>query len=375
MPLVTTLLLRTLVLILAVVSAVGQIAYLDVLYWHRLGWALAMSGNVQASTIAVVGGDAVVAVIAAVLAVALVFSREAARGSRPLAVAVVAWSYLLSYGGVFRLLMREPDSPFRAAFEAHFLVVECLGLAGLLAFSASFPSSLSGDDLLARNDSPPGLRPFVVMRAWLLRPAVPWIAALALAALILALARALGNPILEAPLSPVMDVARFGTLALVVVNFRSSWDLRSSEQRALLNWMVLGMVLVIASLALLIGGSVLTAVTQWRSPVNWRPILLNFGLLGLLWGSSMATFYRGRLNARILMRQTATWTGLATALLFLAAGLEALFSDNMMARVSLPTGIGTLAAICVFAWIYHPTRRLVEIIIEQISAAGLPEDA
>jgi hypothetical protein len=89
----------------------------------------------------------------------------------------------------------------------------------------------------------------------------------------------------------------------------------------------------------------------------------------------MATFYRGRLNARILMRQTATWTGLATALLFLAAGLEALFSDNMMARVSLPTGIGTLAAICVFAWIYHPTRRLVEIIIEQISAAGLPEDA
>ena len=375
MTFVSTLAFRILVLAMAAISTVGQIAYLDALYWHRLGWVTQMPGSVQATTLAVVGSDAVVSVLAAIVAVSLVLRRTPTRAGRPLAVAVAAWAYLLAYGGVFRLLLPESGSALRPAFEAHFLVVECLGLAGLLAFSAAFPSALTAEDLGGAERLPVGLRTLHLFRAWLLRPGAPWIAALILTGLILGLGRIVGTPVMEAPLNPVMDVARFATLAAVVINFRASWDARDAEARVHLSWMVLGMTLLMASLALLIGGNVLISVTGWRPPLNWPPVLLNLGLLGLLWASSMAVFYDGRMNPKTLVRGTATWTGLGTSLLFLSAGLEALFSDAMLARISLPTGVGTLTAVLLFAWIFGATRRLVEIIIDQIWAAGLPEDA
>lgn len=374
MPLVTTLTSRLLVLALAAVSTVGQIAYLDALYWHRLGWAERMTGNIEASTFAVVGTDALVSVLAAVVAITLVFRRDAGRGARPLAVAVAAWGYLLAYGGVFRTFAPLVESGFRLAFEAHFLVVECLGLAGLLAFSAAFPSPLTGEDLGGPEGLPVGLHTLFRFRVWLLRPAAPWVGALVLIALVLGLARVLGTPVVDAPLNPVMDLARFATLAAAVINLRSSWDARDLSDRARITWMAVGLTLLFGALAMLIGGNVLVSVTEWRSPVNWRPLLLNLGLMGLLWGSVMAVYYEGRLDPKALVRGTATWTGLATIFLFLSAGLEVLFSDTMIARISLPTGLGTLAAVGLFAWVFRAARRVVEVIIEQIWAAGLPED-
>jgi len=375
MTLVSTLAFRILVLALAAVSTLGQIAYMDVLYWQRLGWVQGMPRGIQSDTLAVVGADAVVSVLAAVVAISLVFRRESTRGGRPLAVAVAAWAYLLAYGGIFRLLLPAQDSALRTVFEGHFLVVEALGLAGLLAFSAAFPNALTATDLGGTERLPVGLRTLHLFRTWLLRPWAPWVAALVLTGVVLGLARIVGTPVIEAALNPVMDVARFATLVAVVLNFRASWDAGEATDRVRLNWMVLGMTLLIAALALLIGGNVLISVTGWRPPLNWRPILLNLGLLALLWGSAMAVLYDGRMNPKALVRGTATWAGLATSLLFLSAGLEALFSDTMMARISLPTGVGTLAAVGLFAWIFGATRRLVELIIDQIWEAGLPEDA
>lgn len=375
MSLVVTLLLRVLVTALAAVSVIGQIAYLDLLYWHRLGWAEGLRGHVQTATIAVVGADAIVAVAAAGLALALAFRPDAARGSRQLAVAVGAWAYLLSFGGIYRLLLPLDEGPLGLVVGGHFLVVECLGLAGLLAFSAAFPSPLTPSDLPPSSDTPAGLLPFRHFRIWLLRPASPWIATVGLATAVLAWTHTAGTALVEAPLNPMMDLARFGTLAAVVINFRASWDAHPTEARGPLNWMVLGMVLVVGSLALLVGGSVLTSVTGWRSPLNWRPLLLGLGLLGLLWGAGMASFHKGGAEAKSLVRRTATWIGLATILLFLAAGLETLFSDTVMARVSLPPGTGTIVAVCLFAWIFGGARRLVELVVDQIGQAGLPEEA
>ncbi|MHC4925610.1 MAG: hypothetical protein ACYTG4_16285, partial [Planctomycetota bacterium] len=164
------------------------------------------------------------------------------------------------------------------------------------------------------------------------------------------------------------------TFAVVVINLRGSWDARDADGRCRLLWMAVGMSLLVGAVALLVGGNILVTVTGWRSPLNWRPIVLNLGLLGLLWGSSMAVFYDGRLNPETLVRQSATWAGLATALLFLAAGLEALFSDAMVARISLPEGVGSMAAICLFAWIFEPVRRMVEGIVEQVWSVGLPDN-
>jgi len=374
MPLLSTLSSRILVLALATVSAVGQIAYLDALYWHRLGWAERMAGTMDTGTLAVIGTDALVSVLAAVAAVSLVFRRDPGRGGRSLAVAVAAWAYLLAYGGVFRLLAPTTESAFRFAFEAHFLVVECLGLAGILAFSAAFPSRLTAADIERAERLPVALRALFAFRSWLLRPTAPWVAAAVLTASVLGLARVFGTPTVEAPLNPVMDVARFATLAGAVINLRSSWDARNAEGRKRITWMVVGLTLLLGALVLLIGGNVLISVTEWRSPLNWRPLLLNLGLLGLLWGSAMAVFYEGRLDPKAMVRGTATWTGLATIFLFLSAGLEALFSDAMLARISLPEGVGTLAAICLFAWIFQATRKVVEVVIDQVWAAGLPED-
>jgi hypothetical protein len=374
MPLLSTLASRILVLVLAAVSAVGQVAYLDALYWHRLGWAERLAGNMDTSTLAVVGTDAVVSVLAGVVAISLAFRRDPGRGARPLAIAMAAWAYLLAYGGVFRLLAPPTESVFRLAFDVHFLAVECLGMAGTLAFSTAFPSALTAEDLGSAERLPVGLRTLFRFRVWLLRPPAPWIAAAVLVAVVLGLARMFGTPIIDAPLSPAMDFARFATLAAAVINLRASWDARDAPGRTRITWMAVGLTVLVGTLVMLVGGNVLISVTEWRSPLNWRPLLMNLGLLGLLWGCAMAVFYEGRLDPKALVRGIATWTGLATIFLFLSAGLEALFSDAMMARISLPVGLGTLAAICLFAWIFEATRRFVEVVIDQIGAAGLPED-
>lgn len=370
----STALVRLFVLALSATSAVGQIAYLDALYWRRLGWAPSMGGAIRSETLAVVGTDAVVSLLAAVVALSLVFGRDRERGGRHLAVAVAAWAYLLAYGGVFRLLAPAQESMWRMPFEAHFLLVECLGLAALLGFSSSLPRPLTAADVIPPGKLPVGIRSLHHFRIWLFRPWAPWVGAAVLTVAVLLLAESVGTPLVEAPLNPVMDVARFGTLTAVVINFRSSWDVHGPEGRRHLTWVVLGLSILLASLALLVGGNVLMSVTAWRPPLNWRPIVLNLGLLGLLWSSAMAVFYNGDMNPRALVRRTATLAGLGTALFFLAAGLEALFSDAMVARISLPPGVGSMTAICLFAWVFEPTHRVVENVVDQIWAVSLPEE-
>lgn len=370
---VTILTARLLVLALAAVSVAGEVAFFDALYWHRLGWVEPADGAVGAPGLMVLVSDAVVSVIAAFVAASLAFRRERDRGSVALAVAVAAWAYLLAYGGTFRLLSPHVEGAFRVAFDAHFLLVECLGLAGLIRFSTTYPEPLTREDLASAAELPVGLRLPQMLRTVLLSPWAPWAGAVVLAGLVWTVARTLGSPILEAPLNPLMDLARFATLLAVVVNLRLSWDLRRGASRERLVWLVLGFSILAGCLTLLVGGNILQAVTGWNPAVSWQPVLLNAGLLGLLWSASMGVFYEGPMEPRALVRRTTIWMGLAAVLLFMSAGLEALLTGAVASRLSLPTGLGTMAAVCVFAWIYHPVRRLVETVVDQLGALALPE--
>lgn len=351
---------RILVTLLAVVATVGQVAYLDALAWHKLGLATPMSARMRPPFLTLMTAHAAVSVVSAVLAVALALhdgSRQ--RAARSLALAFAAWSYLTAYAGV-TLLLRDPGGA-RAAFDAHFLVVEVAGLAGIVRFSSIFPRAPTPGELAPSAELPRALVPLHRASAWMTRPHAPWAAAAAVLAGLWGIGLALGRPLADAALHPVMDFVRFAAAAIVVLNLRRAWNHAAGEEVERLGWLLAALVALFSALLLFVGGNVLLAVTGWpEPPVAWRPLLLDVGLIGFLVGLAMAVLYRGRLDARRSAGSIVSWASVTALGLFLSAGLEALFSGSVMGGFSLRTGVGTIVAFAIVLSTHRALVRTVE---------------
>jgi len=366
-PAVTPTALRVLVTLLAVLSAVAQVGYLDALSWRALGWAMPMSAPLSTPFIAVMTAHAVVSLVAGVLAVALALHegpRHAA--ARSLALAFAAWSYLTAYSGV-TLLLRPESGAWRVAFEAHFLGVEFLGLVGLLRFTALFPEPLSGHAAETPATMSKWLLPFHTASVWLLRPWAPWITAAAVLAALFALTAAQGLAPSDAGLNPLMDVTRFAAAAFVVVNLRRSWSRAEPAGAERLGWLLVGLAVVTGVLLLLVGGNVLVAVTGWPEPqVSWRPILLDAGLIGFLLAVALSILHRGSAAPLTAARRIGAAATVVALGLFLAAALEALFSGGALGGSSLRTGAGTLVAFVIIVSTHRGLMRSVERMLSQL---------
>ena len=308
---------------------------------------------------------AIVSVVSAFFAVALVLHegprQEAARG---LGAAFGAWGYLMAYSGVTMLF--RPDAGFwRDLFEGHFLLVEVIGLASLLRFTTLFPRTLVADEI-PPSSTPPVLRPAHAVSLWMLRPTAPWSVGLLVLVGLWTWAVTSGGSVGDAGLSPAMDLVRFGAAGLVVLNLRRAWRLTRGGDRDGLTWLVAGLSALLGSLALLIGGNVLVAVTGFPEPnVAWRPILLDMGLIGFLAGLAMSVLYSGALHPMTVVRWIAATCAVTTAGLFLAAGLEALFAGGILAGYSLRTGVGTAIAAATIVSTYRNLVRLVGRLLPQ----------
>jgi len=350
---VATRVYRATIVVLVAMALLGQTVQLDSLFLDALGVAGPSRGPVHPALASVLAVDALLTLLFGTMALLLGFHPEVRRGGLSLGLTVAAWAYLLAYPGIITLLRPDPGSPFQLLFQTHFLIVEMVGLAALLRFSAQFPRPLSAAVLDSPSDLAPGMGLLQEVRIWLLRPSAPWIAAAGAAASALAVNGLLGNVPSEAALLGLVDALRFSALSVAVLNLRVGYLNASEEGREAAQWLGVGFAVLVGSLAVLMGANVLTAVTGWRvAYFNWRPLLLDAGILGFLLGVGMAGLYRGRLRSGPVGRRVVLLgSALATSLL-LAAGLEALFSDALAAPVRLPRGVGTglSAGLAVLLW-------------------------
>lgn len=358
---------RGLTIPLAVLSLVGHAAYLDALYWNALGLGTLSHGGLRPALLAAIVTSAVVSTAAAVLGVTMALRGDVRPGARPMGLALAVWAYLLAYSGIVVLLApSRGDSLLRLAFEGHFLAVEALGLAALIRFTSVFPTPIAPESLVRPDTLPLWLRSGQHLRRWLLRAYAPWIAAALALALSIGVNAAMGRDLQDTALLALVDLFRLGALALVVLNLRHSFLTCDADGRTRLTWIVLGFIFLVGAVGLILGGNVLTAVTGWELPgLNWRPIVLNLGVLGLLWGAAMSVFYGGPVAPTALARRAAIMSGMAMLALFLAAGLEMLLSGVVAARFSLPYGAGTLLAAVAMALVYRRTRRPLDTFLSQ----------
>ena len=374
-----TLAYRGLTLILSVLAVVGQAAYLDALYWNALGLGPLSHGSLRPALLSAVITGAVVSLAAASLGTAMAIRGDTRRGARPLGLALAVWAYLLAYSGMI-VLFAPPEGTFlNTVFDGHFLVLEALGLASLLRFTAVFPGHLDLMDLRAPDSLPPGLRTAQRVRIWLLRPAAPWILALGAAAISFAVNTFLGRQLQDTALLALVDLFRLTALTLVVLNLRHAFMSADAGVRSRMVWIVLGFALLVGAVGFVLGGNVLTAVTGWELPrMNWRPIVLDVGVLGLLWGGAMAVFYNGPMDPARLVRRAAIVGGMGTVTLFLSAGLEMLLSGVVAARFSLPYGAGTILGVVAMGVLYTRTVRPLDAFLSQtwsdVSPTLMPDD-
>ena len=99
------------------------------------------------------------------------------------------------------------------------------------------------------------------------------------------------------------------------------------------------------------------AVTRWEIPgLNWRPVILDLGVMGLLWGTAMAVFYDGAMRPGVFTRRMTVLFSMLTMALFLAAGMETL----LVGRSPLSPGIGTVLAALAVGILYVTARRALE---------------
>lgn len=361
MAFVTTI-VRVLVILLAVAGTVGHLAYLDALWWHALGLTATMARDVSAATIMLLAAHAVVSIACSVLSIMLVLHEgHRASAARALAVAFGAWSYLMAYSGVTMLL--RPVSPgfAREVFEAHFLLVEVLGLSALLRFTSVFPRRLTTAELRPLATLPDALVPFHHVAVFMRGHWAPWITGGLVLIALWGWTVLSGGALSDAGLSPLMDGVRFAAAGLVVMNLRRAWGVSTEGDRDALLWLAAALVILIGSLAILIGGNVLVAVTGFPEPhVAWRPILLDVGTFGFFVSLALSVLDQGGRDPARLTRKVASATVVVTSGLFLAAGLEALLTGGFVASYALRTGVGTAIAFAIVLSTYRSSSRMIE---------------
>ena len=310
---VAPIVVRVLVTLVAIGAGVAQVAYVDAVWWQTLGWTASMSAQMSPALLTLIAAHAVVSIVSALFAVALVLHEgKHQAASRGLGVALGAWSYLMAYSGITLLLRPDPGAS-RTIFEAHFLVVEVAGLAGLLRFTSLFPRPLAGESFPVAAALPAVLKPVQTASRRMLQPTAPWLAGIVALLLVWGLTAASDRPLGDAALHPVMDLVRFAAAGLVVLNLRRSWRRATPEDAQQMRWLLLALVFILGALLLLVGGNVLMAVTGWREPrVAWRPLLMDLGLVGFLVALAMAVLNDGRFDPHRAARRLAALSTVAT---------------------------------------------------------------
>jgi len=362
---VVTTTVRISVILLSIAGTLGHVAYLDALWWHTLGWTSTVARDVGTSTLSVLAAHAIVSLVCSVLAIALVL-HESRRSpaSRALGIAFGAWSYLMAYSGVTMLLRPVAPGLTREIFEAHFLAVEVLGLAGLVRFTASFPRPLHGEELRPSPTLPAMLVPFHRLGVAMRRPRSAWTAAALVLLVLWGWTLASGGELSDAGLSHLMDLVRFGAAGLVVANLHRSWNVATEGDRDGLLWLAGGLAIMVGAVAILIGGNVLGAVTGFPEPdVAWRPILLDLGTIGFFVVLALSILHRPGMDPARMARTVMTASLVITAGLFLAAALEALFTGRIV-PVTLRTGVGTAVAFAITLSTYRSSARRIASFLE-----------
>lgn len=369
-----TLAYRLFVVALTGLALVAQTVRLDSLYANVLGYAGAWAGQTTTSFMTVAVVDALLTLVSATVALLLVFRGRTERGARPLALVLSVWSYLLAYSALVAFLRpTDPTSTARLLFEAHFLVIEVVGLGALIRFASTFPRPLTLADLKSLDQLPAVVRPLQAARRALLSSGALWGSMALVVVVALLVNRALGQAAQDAALLPLVDVVRFGALALVVTNMRRSYLSATATERGRLHWLAFGFSVLLGSLSVLIGGNVLLTVTGWTVPViNWRPVVLGCGVAGMIGGAARAVMDEGDRSAARLFRGGMIASVLILATLLLASGFEALLSDAVVARLSLPSGLGTLAALALMGVVHTRLRVPLEVVFDH-AWSGLPE--
>jgi hypothetical protein len=363
---------RAVATLLGAVAVVGQVTYLDSLSWHTLNLRPGLMGTqMSGAFLTLLTAHAVVSIVAAGLGITLALHEgKRDEAARALGISLGAWSYLLAYSGLTLLLRPASPGLLRTLFEGHFLLVELLGLIGLVRFTALFPSRLLDQPLTAPPTLPPALRPVHTLSVWMLKPVAPWLVSIVLAVLLWSLEMARGGNAGDVVLHPAMDVFRVAMAGLVVLNLRRSWGCADSEGSARLGWLLVSMAILSGVLLLYIGANVLVGVTEWPEPdVAWRPLLVDLGVMGFMVALALSILYRGSHDPRPLARRIMASSAVATLGLFLAAALEALFTGGVLAAFSLRTGVGTIIAFVTIVSTFRPLVRYLEHLLKQIPMA------
>ena len=119
-------------------------------------------------------------------------------------------------------------------------------------------------------------------------------------------------------------------------------------------------------LAVLIGGNVLVEITGFPEPdVAWRPLLLDIGLIGFLGGLAASVLYSGPVRPITVVARITSVSTITTLGLFLAAGLEALFSGGILAAFSLRSGVGSALALATILATYRGLVRFIDRLMPQ----------
>jgi hypothetical protein len=365
--------MRVLITLLGAAAALGQITYLDALSWHKLHLTPEMmSARMSGAFLTLLTAHAVVSIVAAGLAIALALHEGPRQApARSLGLALGAWSYLLAYSGITLLLRPTAPGLSRTLFEGHFLLVELLGLVGLIRFTSLFPDDLSATPLSTPQTLPSALYPLHSASVWMLRPSAPWIVAAVMAAALWAVGASRDAPVAEAALSPAMDLFRVAAAGLTVLNLRRSWTRAEGERALRFCWLLVSLASLVGILLLYIGGNVLVGVTEWPEPdVAWRPLLVDIGVLGFLVFLAMSVLYDGSIDPSRLARRIVASAAVATLGLFLAAGLEAVFGGGLLAGLTFRTGVGTVIAFATVVSTHRALIRSFERLLEQIPVPG-----
>lgn len=366
---VTTFTVRILVLLLAGGAVGGQAAYLDALAWHILSPSPAQ--GVRGAVLTMALAHAVLSVASGAVAVALTFRNHSGQpGSRGLSMAIGAWSYLLAYPGIVVLLRPDPGTA-RMVFDGHFLLVETLGLAGLVRFTTLFPRKLVAAELTSHAAGSRLATFLEPLRSALLEPRVVWPAAVLVPTSLFVVSMARGTPVADAGFAPVMDVMRIAAATVVVLNLRDAWVRADPRERPRLAWLLTALSSLIASVLLVIGGNILLSATSWPDPpVAWRPILLDLGVLGFVVGLATTQIAPDHIDAVRAARRIAGGVGLAMTLLLSATIFEVMLSSGLFGPVALPDGLGAAMAAAAVGSVSAPLLRLFERMLDQWPGFG-----